>query len=242
MFHKFTAIGTDIDICSECHRTEAEHTAINIKCGKCGELKPCDYFKKIKAVLCSHCAALAAGFDGLKETPVLTNYVSPADRLKEDLSQITAPGSLFNSKMIALIELKKSIWADETIPQDEKHFYYQKRITEIYEHLSKVVFDKEKEITKIQTELLDPKAELLAIGKEFRDYGSELRAEIREKIRQSDLAYKPEPVKKPVKTDSVKKSSAKKTPMDRLIEALALSQGIDKDKARILLESGKISL
>jgi hypothetical protein len=143
-------------------------------------------------------------------------------------SSITYNGDVFNAKTIAHIDLKKAIWADSSLSEDEKQFKFQSELAARYQHLKAVVFE-------LDNKKHDAVVEQLAIGQTLRDLGNSIRAEISAKLKELDNQYQPT-IKKPIKP-SVKVE--KKSPMDRLIEAYAQLHGCSITEAMLAIQKGK---
>lgn len=142
-------------------------------------------------------------------------------------SSITYNGDVFNAKTIALIELKKAVFADDSIPANEKNHAYQNLVAERYVHLKEVVF-------KLEQQVFEATVESKVLAEDLRTFGNELRKEIRDKIQNADNQYQP-PVKAAVKPRLPKgdKISAK----DTLIKSFAELRGITITEAKIRIET-----
>jgi len=133
-----------------------------------------------------------------------------SDILQKDTPTNYRP-DLYNAKIQTIESMR-----DEA--DDEKSFI--DKLTQHYVHLEGIIYEY--------------KAEQLAIAQKLRDIGALARNEIREKLRNADKEYKPEFVRKPVKSRQSKKSMS---PMDRIIQSVAMAKGITLDEARNLVYS-----
>jgi hypothetical protein len=130
--------------------------------------------------------------------------------------ELVFSSDIFNNKMQTIIDLKKSIDSDETIT--DKELAFQNAIFERYKHFKAIAFDANNE--------------LLALGRQIREFGEATRNEIRSKIVEHDASYQPEKPKIPVKV----KGAPKLTPFDRMVQQFATASGKSFEEAKKILE------
>lgn len=201
--------------CDLCHRTEQFHKLP--KCDECDILShEVEYIRG--RILCAMC-----------DKKLQLQILDAVSREAEKLSSVNYNGDYFNLKMASIIELKHAIDADDSIPKEQKEYEWHNAIVKRYTTLKDKIF-------KLSNELHDSSVEILAINSTLRQFGSALRAELREEIRKADQAYQPEPPKKQIRT---RISSTKKTPFEKLCESYALMKGISVTAAKLELE-GKV--
>ncbi len=222
MKHSYTAKSPTIDSCRECNRPSIDH-GDKAQCESCDFVGDCELHTNSGMLLCwpcrdKHISALIASTN---ETARITRAV------KEQMIRYT--GDFYNAKTQAIIDLKKEIDDDETIEDKVKTF--QERLTALRENLQEVIFEADK--TKYEASL-----EVMAIDKTLRDFGNDLRKEIRERLRNSDSQYKPD-VPKP-KLEVLKPRGPRVSPMDKMAESLAAIRKISKTEALELIKKGLV--
>lgn len=202
-----------------------DHTKL-ATCEACSTIGPCEIFgspKNPKAMLlCIACTQkeIAANDKVLADTQRVINEAREID------SSIRYNGDVFNAKTLAIATIRTAIFSDPSLTQDEKHHKLHEEMTLRIEKLRDVVFSARK------TEA-DANVEILVIKESLREFGNSIRAEFRERIKQADTNYQPNLV---VKIPKI--SKPKLSPMDRLVESLAVMQGISKDDALKILQKG----
>ncbi len=199
--------------CGVCDRDYVSHTPA-AKCEACSYLKPCDVFNN--RLLCEKCAQKEKDF--LETALVDVNAVIEKARAIDQ--SIRYSGDLWNAKTVGIMELKAAFDALPDLTAQEKAFKFQIALAQRFEHLQQVNFEHNKE-------LHENSVEQLAISKTLRDFGNELRADIREKIKQQDNNYQPIRVIPQVKV----KKAVKKSPFDTMVENVMVSKNISKEEA-----------
>jgi hypothetical protein len=131
--------------------------------------------------------------------------------------ELVFSSDIFNNKMQTIIDLKKSIDGDESI--GDKELAFQNAIFERYKHFKAIAFDANNE--------------LLALGRQIREFGEATRNEIRSKIVEHDASYQPEKPKIPVKI----KGAAKVSPFERMVQTFAATTGKTIEEARKILNA-----
>lgn len=156
-----------------------------------------------------------------------TNVISAA-LAREKLDMLTlSDGKFFNLEAAPLIELKKTIFGDESLNEIEK----LQKWTEVCAERIVAFNEKVREIDQTKFELIQRKA---AWANELRIYAENVRKEIRQKIAESDAQYqqvtpKVKPVVKPKKNDL----------FERMAQMISMEQGIPIETARLRLKQNK---
>lgn len=148
-------------------------------------------------------------------------------------SSLTYNGDFFNAATIPTIELKRAIDSDDSLSEDEKQWKFQSELAARYEHFKDVVFLK-------QEELHQANLQVLHISKTIREFGDNVRKEVRERIKQADEKYIPQVPKGVVKV----KVKAKLSPMDNMIASImdtakASGKVMTREQAIELITKGK---
>ena len=239
MKHQFKASQTDKSLCEVCERPYLDHTNA-AKCDNCGKIGPCEVNSKFY-LLCvtpedSNCYNRA--LDHLIITTPHPVVNAPEEVIQKSAQKIIEEservdnsirynGDIYNAKTVAIIDLKKAIDSDDTIPAENKAIVFQDKLAERYYKLSTRIFELDSEKFELATEQL-------AIGNTLRGLGNEYRKEIRERIRAADKHYQPE---KPKIIKETKKRE-KKDPFLLMVKAFANLHGISETEAEIRLKNG----
>lgn len=133
--------------------------------------------------------------------------------------------TFYNAQIISNKALIDAINADSSIPSDKKISKISEVLFERFVTLQESIFARNQETYK-ETQAA------IAIRDDLRKYGNEVRAEIRERIKNNDITY--QPAQKVVKP--VVKREPKKTAKDRIIEQIMLSKKLNKVDAEKLYE------
>lgn len=173
-------------------------------------------------LLCKECAP--------KHLAGINQSVAALENHRRELQTIRHNGDVYNSELSTLPALKQNIFADESIK--DKNASYQRAVLERIEHLKIAAFQKEEVIRNEQKELQAIKIRESALTNHLRDFGNDLRTEIRAKMKELDDQYQPIIVKKPVIAKVTKKLSA----FDKVIQQVALARNIQFDEAKKLIE------
>lgn len=149
-----------------------------------------------------------------------------ADAQSIDAS-IRVNGDAFNAETVSHIELKKVIWSDASLTEEQKIYKFQEVLTQRYETFAQHMF-------VLDNLKHDDYQGQLAIATTLRNFGSELHKEFAAKLKELDNNYQPVTPKavKPV----VKK--VKKSPMEQLIEAYMLLHNCTHTEALLALQKG----
>ena len=221
MNHQFEK-STTTAFCAKCNFDFLAHTkaAKCAFCGKIGEVNIQDEMLK-----CNSCIVekTVADNEMLLDTDTFLRLV----RSEEDAS-IRYSGDVFNAKTIANHEVKDKIFADESLTNEQKHQKYFQFLADRYTHFKQVIFEQSNIIH-------DSNVEVIVISNELREYGNQVREEIRTKIKQADEFYIPSIINKPqVKPKVAKKLSA----IEKLIKTMMEMTGKSETECRLLIEQG----
>jgi DisA bacterial checkpoint controller linker region. len=131
----------------------------------------------------------------------VSNYnISPVnDAVKESNridSTINVRTDLFNAATIAIMDLKKSIDADESITN--KPFTLASELKNRFEHYKQVVFE-------LNEKVVEAGNNQKAIQIYLNNLANQLRADEREKLKIADISYSTKPIKTTVKKISTSK-------------------------------------
>jgi hypothetical protein len=238
--HQFTPLSDNEHKCSVCLRAKNTH-------GQCECCPNTDTLVKFKTMMmCLECYDKEKS---LTETSTLNaeNRVADLNATIRESQAIDAAikvrTDLFNSATIAIGELKSAIDADATI--ENKQYKLAEVLMERFTHFKNVSFD-------LQEKLVEAGNHQKAIQTYLNNLANQLRAEEREKLKISDISYKPNLVK-PIK-DTVTKIRAPKKGYTQaeliaaakdagvtmvVIQALCVSKGITPDVAANLVKSAR---
>lgn len=193
MNHSFNPSLTDDKLCSVCKRDFTMHTN-SATCESC-DRERCNVELHDNIAMCHACQEL--------HRESMKHVISDSRAID---SSLRYNGDFFNAATIPTIELKHAIDSDESLSADEKQWKFQATLAERYEHFKDVVFLKEEEVHQA-------KLQLLHISKTLREFGDNVRKEVRERIKQADEKYIPQ-VAKGIPKVKVKE---KLSPMENMI-------------------------
>ena len=149
-------------------------------------------------------------------------------------------GDLFNAATVAIVDLKKSIDDDISIPN--KPYTLAEELKRRFEHFKTVVFE-------LNQQIVDAGNNQKAIQVYLNQLANQLRSEEREKLKISDLSYQPVKVKpvtpKGIKTTGTRKSGRlDKTELRKVASELGVPefslQMIVVSKGVTIIEAGRI--
>lgn len=236
--HKFQ-LAENNNLCIICDRKQIQHTVAST-CDRCKRMRPTAWYAFDVAIdnkkgeyLCWDCKD--SDIQILVDKVNLTANVTRASAVIADAKaidmQITNNSNFYNNKTVAIIDLKKQIFNDNSLSDDEKEQKFMLALSDRYDHLKTVIFNIDNEIHALNETRKDPQIEQYVISKTLREYGDKLRKDIKEKIRSNDQTYASQ-----VKKISPKVASNKKSPLERMAEALAMSNGIPLETAMQMLK------
>jgi hypothetical protein len=172
-----------------------------VECSSCHKEKLCTPFVS-NYMMCEECRETQRKYEETlisteNERIAATEAIYNARNLD---SRIKISTDIFNAKTVAIHKIKEEI--DANPEYTNKHFELAKFLNERFQILSKVIFEKSKEI-------VEGESEQRAIQIYYNELGKRLREEERNSLRIKDLQYKPlEPAKilKPKKEKLVVKT------------------------------------
>lgn len=263
MKHPFIKSLSDAEHCMLCHRENDAHGS-QAECESCGNIGNCEIEGRLdnpKALmLCEACAQMEHDANSVsiargqversikvidvktvddRGLPVIEKVTIPAipDIEPESLSGQTLIEharaldrgmtfeTYFNAETISIRDLAVSLDNDTSLTTTERAHKLHALVLERIESYRPEIIEYQ---DKIHERVIKQQAGI----KYLRDFGNEVRAEIREKLKTADATYIPQTVVKP------KVVSAKKSPMEKMIEAYALMEGISKSEAEERLLKG----
>lgn len=191
-----------------------------VECDGCGNSSECTPWGRLW--YCPTCVE--------KHTTSNTVLIDSTKILKESRAiddSIRWSGDFFNAETVSIAELKQAIEADESIPQSEKVIKLHLAVTERLELYKNRILEVDKE-----------KHELIAKQQAnfvwMREYASEIRGDIRQRIQQANTAYiESTPIKIP------KEIKSRISPMEKIVQQYSLLHNCSLDDARAFLRSNK---
>jgi len=231
MNHNYISNNDTIDKCIECGYPAAKHgdSAICDCCDKTGSLFPFGDAKTGKQMLLTReCMEREKAIiereiadkeserskairehqspENQEKRLQENNYlISPYNELIKNArkidEQLHLSSDIFTAKTVPIEELRRTIWADESIPNDKKFFEYVAECKRRIDKLRNVIFDLDKQKIEAYSE---QKAWHVAMN----DYANKLRAEEREQLRIQDINYDVK-MPKPITPKAVKLTQKK---------------------------------
>ena len=201
MDHKFTRSTLDILKCDRCKRSELDHSD-QATCESCPNIGIMNLSGGI--LLCRECIAKEIETSLAHQSPELQEQRLKEHRERTTIiaqsraidSSIQVRTDLFNAATISIIELKSAIDSDETIAN--KNYTLAEELSKRFHHFKKIIFEKNEEIISASNNQK-------AIQVYLNQLANSLRVEEREKLKITDINYKPGVIKPIVKKVSVKK-------------------------------------
>lgn len=233
MDHTFQPSFTDINKCNRCTFAKDLH-GDNAQCEACpntGNLNPCNGM-----ALCRECIAKELS-TSLPSVPVneVTHGTLPStvlDMSRNIDNSIRISTDLFNAGTVPILELKKAIDEDTSIPADKKHYVLAQRLLERFNIHKAAIF-------KLQAEIVIEHSSQRAIQQYLNTLATQLQKEEREKLKIADINYKPEEVKEP-KPKVVKPKAQKFTNAE--IKTACAQFGVDEFMVRMTMTAKSCSL
>ena len=229
MKHAFLPSALNPSECGTCGYNQIAHHHKLAQCEACDERGNCDVYPKPKhpkaMLLCEKCIRKE---EEANSVVIARTQLSVVEKAREIDSAIRLNGDFFNAETISLAAIQQEVMRDDSLTEPQKIARVQTLVIERIERFTPII------------RKLDDKKHQLATQQharlEFlRNFGSQLREEIRERIKQSDANYQPH--KKPVVPKVAKPKAV--TPFDRIAQNLATRKGISIEAARqLLLEGG----
>lgn len=234
--HAFTPSFTDTKLCgrqncgfpADKHGNDAECDA----CTNRGILQVCNGM-----ALCRECVAKEIE-NTLPSVPV--ESLTPSEPLKNAVLQmsreidnsIRVSSDLFNANTTPILELKKAIDSDDSIPADKKHYKLAEVLLERFNTHKRAIFD-------MQEKIVAEHSNQRAIQQYLNTLATKLQTEEREKLKLADINYKPEVVKE-VKVKTAKPKAAKFTNAE--IKSVCAQFNVDEFMVRMTITAQQCSL
>lgn len=236
MDHSFAPSVGNSELCAKCKRGSIAHTD-NAECESCPNKGKMELFADM--LLCRDCLqkeldAFAEHQSDSKQTERLADYKSLIAESREIDAAVQIRSDIFNAHTVAIINLKAEIDNDVTI--ENKNFRLAELLDERYKHLKDVIFGHNQAI-------LDATNEQKSIQTYLNNLANQLRAEEREKLKLTDISYKPAAIKplkpKQIKTVKLDKVMLRKYAHELTIE---LGQPVPEYMLQVLVTSRGLSV
>jgi hypothetical protein len=232
--HAPTSSFTDASLCGRCQFPVVKH-GTDAECDSCNNKGVLQIVGKL--LLCRECLAKEIE-NSLPSVPVadltpstpLTNTVLQMSR--EVDNSIRVSSDLFNAATTPIMELKKAIDLDDSIPQDKKTYKLAEELLQRFNIHKRAIFD-------MQEKIVAEHSSQRAIQQYLNNMASSLQAEEREKLKLADINYKPEVVKDTkvkVKAPKAEKFS------NAEVKAVCKQFGVDEFMVRMTITAQGCSL
>jgi hypothetical protein len=193
MNHSYIPSQIDSTKCGVCKYDVISHTDM-ASCEACSYIGKCDIFMTM--LMCPECIA--------KEKALQTENKNGEDkRINEVIERsravdysISVKEDIFNAQTISINELKLAIENDVNITN--KRYELANQLMDRYKHFSKIIFEKQQEISEESTKQR-------AVQSYLNQLASTLRTEERERLKLQDINYKPSETKPKVSKVTTKK-------------------------------------
>lgn len=193
MNHSYIPSQIDSTKCGICKYGVIQHTDM-ATCEACSYIGKCDIFMTM--LMCPECIE--------KEKLLQTDSKNHADTRVQSIIEksravdysIGFREDIFNAQTISINELKSAIESDVSITN--KRFELAKQLTDRYQHFSKIIFEKQQEISEESTKQR-------AVQSYLNQLATTLRTEERERLKLNDINYKPSESKPKVTKVTTKK-------------------------------------
>jgi rhodanese-related sulfurtransferase len=234
MKHSFHGGSLDKEHCLECGYTQVSHTKDAI-CEACGLTSEAEFYPDTKhprkMLLCLTC------YEREKMTmKVVTGKTNPTeqveqigDRFHQSAFQVRTPSEYFNANIPAIMDIRKAIEADDTIPANMKRYEEAKQVKIRLNHLKHSLLELDKQRSTLDNEQRETRVFLNHLMKELSE----------EKQKELGLQYpdyKQEKAPKKVTVPSVKKFDK------NAIKAAALANGIPEHILQGVVVAKKCSI
>lgn len=234
--HPFTPSFTDTTKCARpnCGFAKEKHGkfAVCDACINVGVLTVCN-----KMALCRECVSREVTAT-LPSVPVAdlvpsSPLVNTVLQMSKDIdNSIKVSSDLFNAPTVAIVELKDAIDKDDSIPADKKHFKLAEVLLERFNTHKAAIF-------AMQQKIVAEHSNQRAIQQYLNNLAHKLQAEEREKLKISDINYKPEVVKE-IKPKVTKPKAVKFT--DKEIKAICAQLNVPEFHVRSTMMAQQCTL
>lgn len=208
MNHPFLPSQLNQALCQRCKRQELDHTELAV-CEACNNIGPCEIQDTI--LMCASCQELNKNHMSEENQEKRVKEFREKIAASQQLDQsIRYDGDLYNAATVAIVELKKLAYSDDSLTDEEKHYKWVSLISERRAHLQSVLIEHYKETRQIESEVA-------ALQRTLNENVPTLRQEWRAKFAQNDVHYKPPAITKPAKLPTIRS----KNPLDRMAATYA---------------------
>jgi phosphatidate phosphatase PAH1 len=209
-FHKFLTSQIDQERCAICRYYRPNHI-----CEICGlSLDSNEHELELTVaagniLMCHDCNDAENKLQSENNTP---EKIQERIDIQEDVHSIALRASqimdksiqvrtdLFNAEVVAIVDLKNIIDNDPNVTN--KHYTLAEELKKRFEHFQSVIFAK-------QNEIVETANSQRAIQVYLNELANKLRSEEREKLKISDINYKPNDVSKVIKVPKIKVNKPK---------------------------------
>lgn len=240
MNHSFHPSLTDALKCAHCKFPEIQHTSEAI-CETCNNVAPVDIVYG-NMLMCKDCQdkeskAYAESMKPENQQKRVAEHNLALESARKVDASIAVRTDLFNSATVAIVDLCKLIDDDATI--ENKPYAKALELKTRFDKFQAVIF-------KANEEIVEANNNQKAIQVYLNQLANTLRAEEREKLKISDINYRPTTVKpvsppkiKPKKLDKtlVRKAAAELGITEFVLTQFILMSGGDLDKAVIKIKA-----
>ena len=171
MNHPFIPSKLNVIVCATCNRNMIAHTS-SATCEACSNIGKCDVVNGI--LLCISCFekelesasdnssshalhSSTSGNTSPNNTKTLDYNEKPSDVINNIARSIQADlpangSEFYNAKVLAIVELEKKIYSDDTIATDNKAFFFAQQIQLRQQILYKTLVEVRELVTEIESE------------------------------------------------------------------------------------------
>jgi hypothetical protein len=168
--------------CARCKMPFQAHTD-TATCEACSNIGPVEIMYG-SVLLCPVCASKERALQVNNNTEVkqVERIEAMYDQMEKEKQDIKVVTDIFNAKVLAIVDMKSTIDTDDTVTN--KPYAFAKALSERFEHLKNVIFEKNKEIAELG-------AEQRAIMQELNQLSNKLRETERNELKIADISYTP---------------------------------------------------
>lgn len=192
----------------------------NVECDGCGIESSCTPWGRLW-----YCPVCVENYT--KSNSVLIDSTKILTESRAIDSSIRFSGDIFNAETVSIAELKTAIDNDDSIPLGEKAIKLHLIVTERLELYKERILDLDKQ----KHELFEKQQ---ANFMWMREYASEIRGDIRERIKRADSSYIDSTVVK-----IPKEIKSRVSPMEKMVQQYSIIHNMSLDDARASLRSNK---
>ena len=217
--------------CAVCKKDTLAHTD-NAICDCCPNVGPVE-IRYGTMLMCVECWTKEQAAQLANNTPEKqqerVNYLNVAiEAARAQDATIQVRTDIFNAATIAIVELKAAIDNDPNITN--KPFALASELATRFEHFKAVIFQKNQEIVEAANQQK-------AVQVYLNNLSNQLRSEEREKLKLSDITYKPNAPKLKVATPKIKTTGGSKKLDKAELRKYAAELGIPEFTLQMLVVS-----